>query len=233
MDSTRLKVEIFYLKSSGERKIPKTIPIRFHQFNFHIPTYRWYLTKSDIQAQLPDLSITRIQPDTIWFSPWYSEVRYLPVKVQLEVPEPFELIQVTIQPDSVPILFRGNNSLQQQFINLGIVKTSRDKRFQEFVFKTNQYIPHGTATNVQKIIVRAEIGQWKPEFVTLEHRVSNRLYKALIYMEIPVEDSVVNIKRCIRIHAMSEPPRFTANVLNSENCLRIRRVKIVTVHEND
>ncbi|MFN3950815.1 MAG: hypothetical protein ACK4KT_00270 [Thermaurantimonas sp.] len=211
--------------------MPKSIVVKFHQFNFHIPTNRWYLSKYDLQSLLPDFTIIRIEPDTIWFSPWHSEVKYLPVRLLVDVPQPFELVNMTIEPDTVPILSRGTNSYNDTFINLGKIRAKKDYRFQEFAFKAKEYLPYGTATSIQDIKVRVEIGQWKPNFVVINYKTSTKSYNALVYIEIPVDDSTKNVHQCIQIHSQNKPPRFSASVADSLKCSRIRRIKLLSINE--
>lgn len=232
MDTSRLKVEIFHLKMSKDNRIPRRLPVKFHSFNFHGATNRWYLTKSDFQDMLPEFTIIRIEPDTVWFSPWYSEVRKLPVHVDLDVPSPFDLVEVTIEPDSIPVLLRGSSTMQDSVIHLGKISTRRDLRQQHFTFKTKDYLPSGTATSVQTITVNAEIGQWKPVHLKMHHTTSTKTYLATVYAEIPVDDAIDSAHDCIRIYSHDQAG-FKATVLDSENCRRIRHVKLLFIHAMD
>ena len=230
-DTTTLKVEIFHLKSSAEKRIPRILSVKFQQFNFHIPSNRWYLSKSDLQAMLPEFTILRIEPDTVWFSPWYSDVKYLPVQLQVDVPPPFELISAIVTPDSVPILYRGTSLPDQTSIHLGTIQAKRDRRFQEFTFKANSFIPSGTATSIPDIRVKVEIGQWKPSSIVLKHRMSKKQYSILVYFETPVDDSADHGINCIQIRSQNEPLRFFAGLKDSVACNRIRHIKLLSVDE--
>ncbi|GCD78388.1 hypothetical protein JCM31826_18700 [Thermaurantimonas aggregans] len=229
-DSSKLKVEIFHLNTKNKKSIPRILAVNFHSFNFHTPSNRWYLTKNDFQELLREHTIVRIVPDTVWFSPWFSTVKKLPVRINFEVPQPFELVNARIYPEYIPLLHREANDLQVKEIQLGTLKLRRDRRLQEVEIKLKPHLPEGTVSNVQIIKVLAEIGQWKPEKITLKRRINGTFYDFTLSFEIPVTDQLDQLDKCIQIRRV-ENVGFKAEIRSSVNCQRIRNLKIASVHE--
>ncbi|MFN4300156.1 MAG: hypothetical protein ACK4EX_10570 [Thermaurantimonas sp.] len=229
-DSSKLKVEIFHLNSKNKKNIPRILQVNFHSFNFHTPSNRWYLTKNDFQEFLREHTIVRIIPDTVWFSPWFSAVKKLPVRLDFEVPEPFELIDAQIYPEHIPLLHREANDLQVKEIHLGTLKLKRDRRIQEVEIRLKPHLPEGTVSNVQIIKVLAEIGQWKPEKITLRRRLNGTYYDFSLSFETPVTDLLDQLDKCIWIRRV-ENVGFKAELRNGKKCRRIRNLKISSVNE--
>lgn len=229
-DSSKLKVEIFQLNTRNRKNIPRVLPVNFHLFNFHTPTNRWYLTKKDIQELLREHTIVRIVPDTVWFSPWFSTVKKLPVKVDFEVPDPFELIEAHIHPEYIPLLHREANDVQVSHIDLGTIKLGRDKKFQEVVIKAKPYLPEGTVSNVQAIKIFAEVGQWRPAKITVRHHSGGAKLDFVIALEIPVTDSLNDTEKCLKIRKIDNIG-FKADIQKDKKCRRIRNVQILSMDE--
>ncbi|MGK0637925.1 hypothetical protein [Schleiferia thermophila] len=231
-DTTHLQIEISYVKPQKNKKIPSSVTVNFHTFNYHPSKGKWYLTKYDIASLLPDFTILKINPDTLWFSPWFSAARKVPVVVNTTIPHPFELISLHLEPDSIPLLYRPSDGANFNEIHLGTIRLKNDRRHQTFTLPVKKYLPKGTHSNVKKITIRAEIGHWKPTHLLIHTLISDKSYLAHVYLEIPVDDHPSDAQQCIQIIQTPQGDFQVNHKPSTTNC-RIRNLKLIGINAID